>query len=91
MLPTYAFSDEDKQLLWQNKQYFAGHPGWIVQLLLSVADDPGLVADAKGLLDQRREHSCDEVLCSSCPDPGGNGYLGPVILGLCGDWYLVSK
>jgi phosphatidylinositol 3-kinase len=38
-LPTHKYTDEDRDLLWVNKDYIIGHNLWIVQLLKSIDGD----------------------------------------------------
>jgi len=72
-LPTKGYSPEEKSIIWMNRNSFAGHPLWLIQLLRVADWDSAYARREVHDLILRRDTvtSCNSLLCSkACTHSG---------------------
>ena len=63
-LPGDEWRLEEKRSLWNNREYFQGHPRWLVQLVRAVDfEEKGISEEVDRLLCGKRKISCRSCLC----------------------------
>jgi len=64
-LPTDEFTELEKDLLWQNKHYFAGHSKWLIQILKIINyDNEKHVKELEKLLSRGKKNTCWNMMCT---------------------------
>lgn len=80
-LPTKPYTDEEKRIIWTNREQFGGHPLWTLQLL-RVADWDSRDARRDVLRVIRKEtfkYDCEDLLCSkACNGKSKDNGLRPI-------------
>jgi hypothetical protein len=65
-LPDHKYTQRDKQLLWINRKYLAGHSKWLIALIKSINWKEITVYDKKEVIDllyKPRNIACKSLMC----------------------------
>lgn len=67
-LPTKEYLQNERVLLWMNKDYFSGHSKWLYQLLRVVDwNNEYIYTELLNILNENKRYECAEIFCTkSC-------------------------
>jgi hypothetical protein len=67
-LPTKEYLQNERVLLWMNREYFSGHSKWIYQILRVVDwNNEYIYTEILNILNDKKKYECAEIFCTkSC-------------------------